>query len=296
MNTNSYQAGEQSLVELRGAAIALTLGSLALGVEAGSQIRTSLGLGLWSSPRPPPPYNPNSVRCRQTLLSYSNRVSPARNSTTTMPPSSKPKRARNETQLSRKRLVDRVKHQENRQKQKGQLERMESDIADIRQSLRIITDYLNPLMQSYNLLHPLNVNQHDMSPALNRGPSHSPPSSFLSPHSVQPAPIPSRLLDCRCGMRHSDHFESLELCGVTGVYQNRVAFPQAADAVDTLPRNPTLPNMMLHSEGDNFITSLITPFLRDLKAGSMETLLGGYLFAYRLIRVRPFPLIIINWY
>ena len=97
-------------------------------------------------------------------------------------------------------------------------------------------------------------------------------------------------------MRHSDHFESLELCGVTGVYQNRVAFPQAADAVDTLPRNPTLPNMMLHYEGDNFITSLITPFLRDLKAGSMETLLGGYLFAYRLIRVRLFPLIIIYWY
>ncbi|KAM5361884.1 hypothetical protein ACJZ2D_012829 [Fusarium nematophilum] len=195
---------------------------------------------------------------------------------------SSPRKSRTEAQLTRKRLIDRVKHRENRLTNKAQLDRIEQDVAFILQSLQSITEHLNYQMQSHTLIrHPGIGNQ------MLAAPSPGGTISYLA--APRPPPTfprtPSRVIDCRCGMRHSDHFESLEMCGVTGLYQTRVAFPhQAADATGGLPRNPALPSMMLHSEGDNFITALLTPFLRDLKTGKMETLLGGYLFAYRLIR------------
>ncbi|KAF5011508.1 hypothetical protein FDECE_2380 [Fusarium decemcellulare] len=209
-----------------------------------------------------------------------------------MAPPSEARKTRTEAQLSRKRLVDRVKHRENRQSHKAQLERIEQDVAFILQSLSSITEQLNYQTQSHTLTRQP-VIFHDMLVV----PSQESPRGTLSylatPHTaVATFPTPSRVLDCRCGMRHSDHFESLELCGVTGIYQNQVASPKTAtDATSKMPRNPALPSMMLHSDGDNFITSLITPFLRDLKTGSMETLLGGYLYAYRLIRwqLNPCP-------
>ena len=200
-------------------------------------------------------------------------------------------RVRSEAQLTRKRLVDRVKHKENRQKSKVQLECIEAEISQIRQTLELITTQLGHVLSPSQLRHvgalqgqtsfqsaqwPLDFSRQMSIPRQ------------LSPAQPRPLNLPSlRMLDCRCGTKHSDHFDSLERCSVTGLYQTNVAFPQSLNITSNLLRNPPLPSMMLHSDGDNFVTSLITPFLRDMKAdGPIETLLGAYLFGYRLMRVR----------
>lgn len=199
-------------------------------------------------------------------------------------------RVRSEAQLSRKRLVDRVKHKENRHKSKGQLERIEAEILQIRQSLEQITLQLGNTGLPHNLVH------HILPPGISTihnqqwtadFPTQLTIPSPLMPTQTQPTTLPSiRVLDCRCGFKHSDHFDSLERCSVTNLYQANVAFPHSLQTTNNMPRNPPLPSMMLHSDGDNFVTSLITPFLRDMKAdGPIETLLGAYLFAYRLMRV-----------
>ena len=200
-------------------------------------------------------------------------------------------RVRSEAQLTRKRLVDRVKHQENRKKSKVQLERLEAEISQIRQSLELITTQLSRPIP-HNHVH--NVGALQRYAGIHSGqwpPDSSRPMSIpgqLSPARTRPVTLPSlRMLDCRCGTKHSDSFDSLEQCSVTGLYLTNVVFPQSFHITSNLPRNPPLPSMMLHADGDNFVTSLITPFLRDMKTeGPIETLLGAYLIGYRLMRVR----------
>ena len=64
------------------------------------------------------------------------------------PPSgSSKRRVRTEAQMSQKRLADRVKHRENRQEHKLRMERMESDIAQIRKNLDTVSAQLRTLPQ-----------------------------------------------------------------------------------------------------------------------------------------------------
>jgi hypothetical protein len=237
------------------------------------------------------------------------------------PPSGSAKRrVRTEAQMSQKRLADRVKHRENRQEHKLRMERMEADIAQIRKNLDTVSAQLRTLpVLSAELL--ASQQKSSQRPAANvfAGPSSTPGETYemdtsnetpdfpagrsAGPGRAPPCPerdmppteVPASLMsslfptpshvDCRCGVQHHSQSDCLEYRSFAILYETHAAFPQDPLHARSLPRNPSLPNMTLHSYGDNAVTCFLTSFLKGFEMASVETLFGVYFFAYRLMRV-----------
>ncbi|RBR21691.1 uncharacterized protein FIESC28_04791 [Fusarium coffeatum] len=251
------------------------------------------------------------------------------------PPSGSAKRrVRTEAQMSQKRLADRVKHRENRQEHKLRMERMESDIAQIRKNLDTVSAQLRTLPQlgaemmasqqqqqqqrssqrqagnvfSSTGQNPGEAYEMDTStetpdfPATRSATSngtgrptpaqapHPEPEIQMPPPEVMSSlfPTPSHV-DCRCGVQHHSQSDCLEYRSFAILYETHAAFPQDPLHARSLPRNPSLPNMTLHSYGDNAVTCFLTSFLKGFEMASVETLFGVYFFAYRLMRWRLHP-------
>ncbi|XEV05134.1 hypothetical protein FSHL1_010421 [Fusarium sambucinum] len=111
-----------------------------------------------------------------------------------------------------------------------------------------------------------------------------PPAEVMS--SLFPAPSH---VDCRCGVQHHSQADCLEYRSFAILYETHAAFPQDPLHARSLPKNPSLPNMTLHSYGDNAVTCFLTSFLKGFEMSSVETLFGIYFFAYRLMRWRLHP-------
>ena len=229
-------------------------------------------------------------------------------------PPAKRKRVRTETQMNQKRLADRIKHRENRQENKNRLDKIENDISDIKCALQSLTHLLQapiPALEPPGLPHP-NRQESALapSPRSNRGAfldtstptPHLLPVPHISPayafgqHASWPiAPstrttmswrrIESKLLNCQCGEPHYDQFDCIDQCTITTFYQHQVAFPAMRGPAVFLPRNPSLPAMMLHDMEENVATFLITGFLRQYRNKGIAQLLGFYLLGYRYMRV-----------
>ncbi|KAK7414985.1 hypothetical protein QQX98_006218 [Neonectria punicea] len=118
-------------------------------------------------------------------------------------------------------------------------------------------------------------------PGLVVGESLPTPGPNLIP-AMLPTPPP---VNCWCGVQHSSQSNCLEYCSFTILYETHAAFPQDPHQARSLPLNPTLPNLTLHSYGDNVVTCFLTSFLKGFTMTSVETLFGVYFFAYRLMRV-----------
>ncbi|KAF4989493.1 hypothetical protein FGRMN_9073, partial [Fusarium graminum] len=118
-------------------------------------------------------------------------------------------------------------------------------------------------------------------------------------HEIPPTEVPASLMsslfptpshvDCRCGVQHHSQSDCLEYRSFAILYETHAAFPQDPLHARSLPRNPSLPNMTLHSYGDNAVTCFLTSFLKGFEMASVETLFGVYFFAYRLMRWRLHP-------
>ncbi|KAF5019402.1 hypothetical protein F66182_8602 [Fusarium sp. NRRL 66182] len=246
----------------------------------------------------------------------------------TSPPSGTAKRrVRTEAQMSQKRLADRVKHRENRQEHKLRMERMEADIAQIRRNLDTVSAQLRTLPQlgadvvasqqrsaQRPAVHvfagpsstPGEAEAYEMDTAADTpvfpaarstgraSAAAYPEHQAKAPSAATPAslsslfPAPSHV-DCRCGVQHHSQSNCLEYCSFAILYETHAAFPQDPLHARSLPRNPTLPNMTLHSYGDNAVTCFLTSFLKGFEMASVETLFGVYFFAYRLMRWRLHP-------
>ncbi|KAK3897561.1 hypothetical protein C8A05DRAFT_38886 [Staphylotrichum tortipilum] len=171
-------------------------------------------------------------------------------STPSTPPA-KRKRVRTASQLEQKRLADRIKHRENRHENKNRLDKMESDIAEIKFTLQALVTHLQARV---------------------------------------PKP---KLLNCQCGSQHLDRFDCVDQCNITTFYQHQIAtFPTTITRSLTpgiLPRNPSLPSMMLHTMDENIATFLITGFLRQYRNKGIEQLLSFYLLGYRYMRWQMSP-------
>ena len=232
-------------------------------------------------------------------------------------PPAKRKRVRTESQLNQKRLADRLKHRENRQENKTRLEKIENDIADIKSALQSLTLHLQtpshtlpppetphpscqdltlepPLRSDYGALFgPSTSATPSLPPTTHFGPGHGP--GHHVPWSVPPSRhttvswgrvrVESKLLDCQCGSPHFDQFDCIDQCTITTFYQHQIAFPAMRGPAGFLPRNPSLPAMMLHDMDENVATFLITGFLRQYKNKGIEQLLSFYLLGYRYMRV-----------
>jgi hypothetical protein len=124
-----------------------------------------------------------------------------------------------------------------------------------------------------------------------RSASNGRASSPRPEHGMPPAEVMSSLfpapshVDCRCGVQHHSQADCLEYRSFAILYETHAAFPQDPLHARSLPRNPSLPNMTLHSYGDNAVTCFLTSFLKGFEMASVETLFGVYFFAYRLMRV-----------
>ena len=239
------------------------------------------------------------------------------------PPPVKRKRVRTASQLEQKRFTDRIKHRENRHENKNRLDKIEGDIADIKATLHALAVHLQsqvpipappdpsitwPGCQELGLLRPREGAFYDSSasaaPHLLLGAHLGPEDQALEPQAwaswppTSPedkglwTPIPcieSKLINCQCGLQHLDRFDSLDRCNVTTFYQHQIASLTARRISGILPRNPSLPSMMLHTMDENIATFLITGFLRQYKNKGIEQLLSFYLLGYRYMRVSEGP-------
>ncbi|KAH7153380.1 hypothetical protein EDB81DRAFT_791284 [Dactylonectria macrodidyma] len=239
------------------------------------------------------------------------------------------RRVRTEAQLNQKRKADRVKHKENREEHKLRMERMEADISQIFKNLDDISAQLRALPQLgagfvasqqrwlQFLISNMGIDAsavsgeaHDIgflvrNPAI---PTQWSPGSLarnfsprpLHPDIEQPLPAPQTTLlpavlpslppvKCWCGVEHFSQSNCLEYRSFTILYETHVAFPHDPHQARSLPRNPSLPNLTLHSHGDNVVTCFLTSFLKGFTMTSVETLFGVYFFAYRLMRWRLYP-------
>ncbi|SPO03124.1 uncharacterized protein DNG_05806 [Cephalotrichum gorgonifer] len=248
---------------------------------------------------------------------------------TASPPPAKRKRVRSATQIEQKRLTDRLKHRENRHENKQRLERMESDIADIKDSLQNLALTLQSQFsalgaQAPSIPYPACHEALALKPTLPSSPggmgyssasttSYHPEVHFGSREeafalqsswpqaSWPPSPhhatslwtrisvVESQLIDCPCGSRHLDRFDSVDQCNVTALYQRQIGFPTTQGTLGILPRNPSVPSMMLHGMDENIATFLITGFLRQYRHKSIEQLLSFYLLGYRYMRWQMSP-------
>lgn len=238
------------------------------------------------------------------------------------PPQAKRKRVRSESQLEQKRLTDRLKHRENRVGNKNRLEKIESDIADIKATLQGLAlrlqsqaphepppfsspDFRQLVSLDPPVGKPSHGTYHDegtfiTSPFLAatnlwpEGETLSPQSPWSSAwvwwHSA-PEPwartsaIQPNVIDCRCGTQHLDRFDTIDQCNMTTLYQCQISFPAMTGHARILPRTPSLPSMMLHTMDENIATFLITGFLRQYRNKGVEQLLSFYLLGYRHMRV-----------
>lgn len=238
-------------------------------------------------------------------------------SSTMSSPPDKRKRVRSESQLNQKRLTDRVRHRENRQENKLRLDKMENDISDIKAAVQSLTLHLQtpePVLAPPALAGP---GHRELALELSPRPSHGvffDPSASSTPPFIPAAHLGSgdhalfgqqaswpvapsthttlswrriepKMINCRCGSPHLDQFDCIDQCTITTFYQHQVAFPAAQGPAGRLPRNPSLPAMMLHNMGENVATFLITGFLRQYRNKGMEQLLSFYLIGYRYMRV-----------
>ncbi|KAM0346660.1 hypothetical protein ACHAPU_005372 [Fusarium lateritium] len=245
------------------------------------------------------------------------------------PSGSAKRRVRTEAQMSQKRLADRVKHRENRQEHKIRMERMEADIAQIRKNLDTVSAQLRtlpvlgpdvlasqqkpPQRPSVNVFGGLSSTtpgeayEMDTStpdfPATRSATTSTATATGRAPprpeHEIPYTEVPASLMsslfptpshvDCRCGVQHHSQSDCLEYRSFAILYETHAAFPQDPLHARSLPRNPSLPNMTLHSYGDNAVTCFLTSFLKGFEMASVETLFGVYFFAYRLMRWRLHP-------
>lgn len=220
--------------------------------------------------------------------------------------------------MNHKRLADRLGHKERRKEQKQQIGKTEDDIADIKASLQALTLQLQSLpsvpaaptpaarqdmslgyagsgssmttLSRESTLAPLPGWPFTSSPQSHGlGISMTPSTPIAAPSadmwSFLSRSDSTKILNCRCGLQHPDRFDCLESYDVTNVYRQHTVFPQSPNPARALPRNPSLPAMMLHSMDENPATFLITGFLRQFGHRSLEQLLGFYLMGYRYMRV-----------
>jgi prolipoprotein diacylglyceryltransferase len=100
-----------------------------------------------------------------------------------------------------------------------------------------------------------------------------------------PASQQTTLVDCRCGLHHRHQTECVEFKSFTVLWESHKALSQSPLLALSIPRNPTLPNMLLHSTNDTHLAMLIGTTLRQFQAQNVESLCGIYFLVYRLLRV-----------
>lgn len=217
------------------------------------------------------------------------------------PPPATRQRVRTESQLSRKRLADRNKHRENRQEHKNRLASIEGDLAEIKsllQNLRLSPQSDLALGGSATTASTCAAApgladnwEWNLEASPRRYDASGSQSSTLQTTklwSPQPTVQPG-LVDCQCGSQHVDRFISIDSCPMTAMYRHQASFASPSNQGAPIPRNPSLPSMLLHRMDENLATLLITGCLRQYKLNSMEQLLSFYLLGYRYIRVGSQP-------
>lgn len=88
---------------------------------------------------------------------------------------------------------------------------------------------------------------------------------------------------------HKELSECLEFNSFTVLYETQKALLESPLMALSIPKNPTLPNLLLISTQDNSLTMFLGSTLRQFQVGNVETLCGLYLIAYRLLRVSFYP-------
>ncbi|KAH0592391.1 hypothetical protein MHUMG1_09892 [Metarhizium humberi] len=240
-----------------------------------------------------------------------------------MPPSKaaepSAKRRRTDAQLAQKRQADRVKHRSNRAESKVRLESIERDVSFLRDTIsELLVQIRQPqpalaeaaassvgqFSHQYSHHEQLQSNLSEnnapvsfISTWLEHAGNHqysttaapAPDNTFVTPQkspsiSSSPCSQQTTLVDCRCGLQHGHQSECLELKSFTVLYESHKALSQSPLLALSIARNPTLPNMLLHSTNDSPLTMLIGTTLRQFQARNVETLCGLYLLVYRLLR------------
>ncbi|OAQ83708.1 bZIP transcription factor [Purpureocillium lilacinum] len=236
------------------------------------------------------------------------------------------KRARTDAQMAQKRKADRLKHRVNRAESKTRLENIERDVSFLRSSVGDLLSQLRIVRRADPAAVGAAAAAGDgvsgaasdaagvgagaaappagmssMSDALSnpwfKAMMDTPVSGgfpqFLStqasPSSMGSTTPPPNVVECRCGVEHTDRTDCLELKSFMILYQAHIALSQDPNFAISIPRNPSLANLMLHSITDNPLTMIMGSTLRQFEVQNTETLFGLYFLCYRLLRWRLYP-------
>ncbi|KAM3557347.1 hypothetical protein ARSEF4850_005115 [Beauveria asiatica] len=93
------------------------------------------------------------------------------------------------------------------------------------------------------------------------------------------------MIECRCGKPHSADVQCTERIGVVMAVEFSSVSSHDNQRVMTAPRNPTLPEMLLHhTDMSNPLAAIVSSILRQYDITHIDSLCGVFLLAYRLLR------------
>ncbi|KAM3504974.1 hypothetical protein MY11210_008155 [Beauveria gryllotalpidicola] len=98
------------------------------------------------------------------------------------------------------------------------------------------------------------------------------------------------LVECRCGKPHSADVQCTERIAVIMAVELSSVSSHNSLRVMTAPRDPTLPEMLLHhTDMSNPLAAIVSSILRQYDITHIDSLCGVFLLAYRLLRWRYYP-------
>ncbi|KAM3448163.1 hypothetical protein MY3296_008084 [Beauveria thailandica] len=93
------------------------------------------------------------------------------------------------------------------------------------------------------------------------------------------------MIECRCGKPHSADVQCTERIAVVMAVEFSSVSSHDNQRVMTAPRNPTLPEMLLHhTDMSNPLAAIVSSILRQYDITHIDSLCGVFLLAYRLLR------------
>ncbi|KAM3501668.1 hypothetical protein MY10362_005367 [Beauveria mimosiformis] len=97
-------------------------------------------------------------------------------------------------------------------------------------------------------------------------------------------------VECRCGKPHSADVQCTERIATIMAVEFSNVSGHNSQRVMTAPRDPTLPEMLLHhSDKSNPLAAIVSSILRQYDITHIDSLFGVFLLAYRLLRWRYYP-------
>ena len=201
-----------------------------------------------------------------------------------MDPEPKRRRRRTETQLARKRQVDRLHQKAKRDQARGQKDQMVSRIEELQEKVdslsRKLEDAERQLRERANSQHPSVDDGSSVTTAATTDCGNDPAQNCQR----------ELLVDCRCGVVHRSPSDCLEYTTFRILLEAHEALADhdsTSSYSSRLPRTPELTHLFRPPSSEDPVSRVLASFMKQIKGSDTCTVLALYLIIYRFLRVSP---------